>query len=230
MKIHAYCMAFDEAEWIAGYVKSALKYCDSCTVFDNGSADGTPDLAKAAGAEIIMVDPPQPRDCRDYNDKRFGHGWRRNWCIDRIRGKGDWVFNMDADEEMIAKDPDVLRGLISANPGARAFLIMRWDLWGDRDLYRTDWVKPYPWLWQNGIGIRYGTGSPPHEGLVFANGESIRSGAVRVPDAEARILHHHYTRGWKANMHVWGSEANRIRAVEDMRRGSDPKVRRVPWL
>jgi len=230
MRIQAYCMAYDEADWIARYVKSALKYCDGCIVFDNGSADGTPDIAMDAGAEVVMVDPPQPRDCKDYNDPRFGHGWRRNWCIDRLKDKGDWIFNMDADEELIAPDSRILYKLIAENPNKNVFSFNTYELWGDEDLYRIDHKHTSPWLWKNGIGIRYSTTTPPHEPLVFDDGKNIYDQSLHILEDKAKILHYHYTRGWKALRHHWGTEENRIRSVEELRKGSDPKIKRLPWL
>lgn len=226
MLIQAYTMAYNEAEWIRQWVKSALRVCDVATVFDNGSTDRTVELARAAGAEVAHAEP-QPEGCRDYNDPRFGHGRRRNACIAQLRG--DWILNLDADEVLDGPDGDTLRRLIVAYPQAKAFKFLRYNLWCAEDLYRTDWQSWYPWLWKNGEGVRYGTQDPPHEPLVDAAGRNLLETAVGVPEGVGRIIHYHYVRGWKAQMHLKQTAEGIRQAAEELYRGKDPRVERVPW-
>lgn len=53
MKICAALPAWNEAGHIAAVVKGALTYVDAAVVSDDGSTDGTPELAEAAGAVCL---------------------------------------------------------------------------------------------------------------------------------------------------------------------------------
>lgn len=226
LTIQAYAMTFNEAPWIERYVRSALRLCDRCTIFDGGSIDGTQDLARDLGAEVISY--PQPKGALDYNDPRFNHGERRNECISRLTG--DWIFNMDADEELMAESSDQLRVLVSRAFDTIAFKFQRYNLWCAEDIYRTDWMDWYPWLWKNGEGIHYSKRDAPHEPLVASCETNLLVMAMPVNEDKARIIHYHYVRGWKAELHLKSTAAGIRKDAERLRKGGDPRVARLPWL
>lgn len=228
LKIQAYAMTFNEAEWIERYVKSALRLCDRCTIFDGGSIDGTQDKARDLGAEVISY--PQPKGALDYNDPRFNHAERRNECISQLTG--DWIFNMDADEELQAENSLRLRLLIEGggpNSVVTSYSFLRYNLWCAEDLYRVDWMDRYPWLWKNGEGIHYSKRDAPHEPLVGAQEVNLLENAIPVEEGLACIIHYHYVRGWKAEYHLKTTAAGIRKDAERLRKGDDPKVARVPW-
>lgn len=221
-------MAFNEAEWIEQYVRSARRFCDVVTVFDNGSTDGTPKLAADLGAEVVHM-PPQPEGCLDYNDARFEHGRRRNECIAQLRG--DWIFNMDADEVVHTDHEDILRAIVKgAGADQIAFSFLRYNLWCAEDLYRKDWNSRYPWLWKNGVGIHYSAENPPHEPLVDNTGRNLLERAMRVTEEVGCIVHFHYVRGWKAERHLQTTAEGIRKDAERLRAGAEPNVARLPWL
>jgi glycosyltransferase involved in cell wall biosynthesis len=68
-------------------------------VLDSGSTDRTCDLARAGGAGV-------------YVNPFESFGKQRNWALDHIPVKHDWIFHLDADErftpELVAEMNDVL--------------------------------------------------------------------------------------------------------------------------
>lgn len=60
-------------------------WCDDVHVLDSGSTDGTQELARKLGA-TVHVNPFE------------SFGKQRNWAIDNIATRHDWIFHLDADE------------------------------------------------------------------------------------------------------------------------------------
>ena len=85
----------NEAQHIRKCLESIRPFCDEIIIVDTGSTDGTIGIA------------------RDYADKIYSHPWEdhfskaRNLSLSYATGK--WIFVIDADEELVAKDGPVLR-------------------------------------------------------------------------------------------------------------------------
>lgn len=71
-------------------------------VVDSGSTDGTPELAREHGAQVIHHDWP-------------GYSAQRNWALDNLPIEADWVLILDADELITAKLCDDITA-ITAKP------------------------------------------------------------------------------------------------------------------
>ena len=84
---------------------ASLAGCNDIFVLDSGSNDRTNEIAQNAGARVMV------RSFINFADQRnFGH--------EHIPFKNDWVFHLDADEQLT---PDLLREcstLSAQNPGA----------------------------------------------------------------------------------------------------------------
>lgn len=65
---------------------------DRVVVIDNGSSDGTPEIAREAGAHLIHAEG-------SYAASRFGIDWT-NAVLDAW-GRGHWVLVIDADEQLV---------------------------------------------------------------------------------------------------------------------------------
>jgi glycosyltransferase involved in cell wall biosynthesis len=63
----------------------ALSWCDDIVVIDSGSTDRTVDIAKACGARVLT---------RQFDD----FASQRNWGLDTVQFRYDWVLHLDADE------------------------------------------------------------------------------------------------------------------------------------
>jgi glycosyltransferase involved in cell wall biosynthesis len=64
---------------------ASCAWCDDVHVVDSGSTDRTVELARAHGATV-------------HTNPFRSFGQQRNWAIDNIAAKHDWVFHLDADE------------------------------------------------------------------------------------------------------------------------------------
>ncbi|MEE9217571.1 MAG: glycosyltransferase family 2 protein [Acidobacteriota bacterium] len=82
--LSAVIIAVDEAPRIQEAVRSAL-WADEVLVVDGGSRDGTPDLARAAGARVVE---------RPWS----GFSEQKNFAASEARH--DWIFSLDSDERI----------------------------------------------------------------------------------------------------------------------------------
>lgn len=103
--------AFNEANHIAEAVTNALTV-GPVFVLDSMSTDGTPELAKAAGATVVQ-------------QKWLGYARQKNWGLDNLPWKGKWVFILDADERITPELRDELIALAKSDPMEVGFYVNR---------------------------------------------------------------------------------------------------------
>lgn len=108
-------------------INSVRSVADEVVVADTGSTDRTVELAKEMGALVCHF--PW---CDDFSAAR-------NFAIGHA--KGDWIFWLDADEELLAESVGELRASI-VRDDALAFFIRR------QDLKRADRLDYYTMMWQ----------------------------------------------------------------------------------
>lgn len=82
-------------------------WCDDVVILDSGSTDGTVEIAEARGVGV-------------YHHGFESFGKQRNWAIENIPLKHDWVFHLDADEHFTPALVDEMRQRIAAAPGTLA--------------------------------------------------------------------------------------------------------------
>ena len=75
----------DEAKNLPYALASVMQWADRVWVVDSESTDDTCAIAAEAGAEVVV----QPW---------LGHAKQKNWAIQNLDIKADWVFILDADE------------------------------------------------------------------------------------------------------------------------------------
>jgi glycosyltransferase involved in cell wall biosynthesis len=79
-------LTFNEHLHIERCVRSAQQFAKQVFVVDSGSDDGTVEIARSLGAQVVQ------------------HAWENhharqvNWALDNLPIDTDWVFRMDADE------------------------------------------------------------------------------------------------------------------------------------
>jgi glycosyltransferase involved in cell wall biosynthesis len=79
--------AFNEAPYIADVVKRVREHVEQVVVIDDGSADGTADVARAAGATCLQL----PRNCGKASALRAGIAFARDHgftCVITLDGDG----------------------------------------------------------------------------------------------------------------------------------------------
>ena len=108
-------------------IHSVRSVADEVLVADTGSTDKTVDVATEMGA-IVHHFPW----CDDFSAAR-------NFAISHARG--DWIFWLDADEELLAESAEELRASL-AREDALAFFVRR------QDLKRADQLNYYTMMWQ----------------------------------------------------------------------------------
>ena len=85
---------------------------DDIWVVDSASRDGTADLAKTKTAQIVQY---------QWNGQ---YPKKRQWCLDNLSLKYDWVFFVDADEIIPSTLIDEIENLIASVPTEAGFFII----------------------------------------------------------------------------------------------------------
>ncbi|MBI3033890.1 glycosyltransferase [Candidatus Woesearchaeota archaeon] len=103
------CMiARDEEKYISGAIGSVRDVVDEIIVVDTGSRDKTPEIARELGAKVLHF---------KWNDD-FSEA--RNFSL--AGATSDWIFVLDADEEILREDASKLRQLADSGSDACLFV------------------------------------------------------------------------------------------------------------
>jgi len=97
MRICALIPAFNEAPHIASVVEQATPHVAEVVVIDDGSGDGTADIARAAGATCLRL----PRNCGKASALRAGIAFARDHSFTH-------VITLDGDGQHLPEDIPVL--------------------------------------------------------------------------------------------------------------------------
>ena len=98
----------NEEKYIDNCLASVKKIADELIVVDTGSTDRTVEIAQ------------------NYTDKIYFHHWKDSFSEARNHylqyAKGDWIFQIDADEELVQKDIPIIRKAIR-EPGLDGVMV-----------------------------------------------------------------------------------------------------------
>ncbi|HZW06535.1 MAG TPA: glycosyltransferase family 2 protein [Phycisphaerales bacterium] len=179
-------LTLNEANNIRECIASCA-WCDDVHVLDSGSTDGTQLLAEQAGAKVWF--------------NRFeSFGKQRNWAIDNIRLKHDWVLHLDADErctpELIAEIDAVLKG----NPSEAGYYL------ANQMVLMGSW-------------IRYASGYPAYQMRLFHKGRmrftDVGHGQREATDGNIGTLRHPYVHlNFSKGLDDWFARHNRYSTLE----------------
>ncbi|MCR4373574.1 MAG: glycosyltransferase family 2 protein [Acidobacteria bacterium] len=126
-RVSAIVITLNEASHIRECL-AALSWADEVIVVDSNSTDGTPDLARLAGATVISRDWPGYAAQKDFAATHAAH---------------DWILSVDADERVTPELAAEIRRTLES-PGDRAgFRIPRVTFHLGRWIRTTDWYPDY---------------------------------------------------------------------------------------
>lgn len=91
-------------------------------VVDSNSDDGTQDLAKRSGARV---------SCFTWNNI---YPKKKQWCLDNLSLKNDWVFFVDADEIVSAELIGEIETLFARGPDCAGYFVKGFYVIGDKVL------------------------------------------------------------------------------------------------
>lgn len=100
----------NEQQDLPGCLASVAIYTDDCIVLDSGSNDATVAIARAADIPV-------------YVNPFSGFGDQRNWAIDQIPHRYDWVLHLDADERMTPAFASELSAILAKDPPEAGFFV-----------------------------------------------------------------------------------------------------------
>lgn len=114
-------------------IADCIRSCAPCTdihVLDSGSQDRTREIAESLGARV-WVHPFE------------SFGAQRNWAIDNIDTRHDWIFHLDADERLTPELIAELRRVLARDPPDAGFLVPHKLMFMGRWLRRTATYPTY---------------------------------------------------------------------------------------
>ena len=90
----------NEAMNLPHALESVMEWADKVWVVDSESTDDTCEIAKRAGATVVI-------------QKWLGYAKQKNWALEHLDIKSDWVFFLDADEAILPELRDELCAIAS---------------------------------------------------------------------------------------------------------------------
>jgi len=123
-------IAGNEEDCIVEAVRSGA-WADEVLVLDSESSDRTVELARGAGARVV-VEPWR------------GYGAQKNRAAELARN--DWVFSLDADERITTELAENI-GELDERPSQAAFRVRRRNHFGERPIPR------WPWSWDTTVRL-----------------------------------------------------------------------------
>lgn len=145
-------------------LKSIKDYVDEIIIVDTGSTDGTVEIA------------------RRFTDKLYFHAWENSFSKARNQSiayaTGDWIFIMDADEEMLAGNGELLRQAAREAGKADAILVNTVSTYSNGNKTARHNSER---LFRNNGAIHY-------EGIVH----NLVVGHVSVKSSRIELMHYGY--------------------------------------
>jgi len=90
----------------------SASFADEIVVVDSGSSDGTQELARSLGAQVVQF------------QWDGGFPKKKNWALAHVPWKHEWVFILDADERITPALADELRAIIRS-PSCDGYYVNR---------------------------------------------------------------------------------------------------------
>ena len=98
--IEVFIPTLNEEKNLPFALRSVMDWADAVHVVDSGSTDRTRDIAKEMGANVVV-------------QEWLGYARQKNWALDHLPFKSDWIFVLDADEAILPELRDELVAIAS---------------------------------------------------------------------------------------------------------------------
>ncbi len=206
---------------------ASVAWCNDVVVVDSGSTDGTPDIARAAGARVV-----------DFKWNGV-YPKKKNWALANVPWKNDWVFIIDADERATPELQTALRAALGQTQHHGFYVNRRFwflDGWLNHCGYYPSWNLRF---FRHALG-RYeqpaggaGGGSGDnevHEHIELQGLAGYLAGEMEhyaFPDIATWVEKHNRYSNWEARLQIESSHADAT--------GLDPglarkrRLRRLAW-
>lgn len=125
MKLSVAMITLNEEKILEKTLKSVLAIADEIVIVDSGSRDRTEEIAKKYGAKFVHQD-------------WLGYGPQRNKAIALCQG--EWVLNIDADEEISPRLATRIREIIESNrEGKKVYKVSFTSVCFGKKIYHGGW-------------------------------------------------------------------------------------------
>ena len=208
---------------------ASAAFCAEVVVVDSGSTDGTPEVARQAGATVV--------------DFRWGGAFpkKKNWALEHVPWKHDWVFILDADERITPALAAELRAAVAA-PAHDGYYVNR------RFHFLDGWLRHcgyYPSWNLRFFRHRLGRYEQPAGGADSQSGDNevhehvvLRGTAgylradmdhLAFPDIGTWVEKHNRYSNWEARLQVAGEADTAAEAGLDPGLARKRRLRRLAW-
>ena len=126
MNLSIVLITYNEAERLPACLAS-VAFADEVVVVDNGSTDGTVELARSLGARVLQT-PDWP-----------GFGSQKNRAVDLAQGR--WVFSIDADEQVTPELREAILAVVQSqsDDGVAAYSVSRLSSYCGQYMRHSGW-------------------------------------------------------------------------------------------
>jgi glycosyltransferase involved in cell wall biosynthesis len=140
-------LTYNESRNIRDCLQSICDFTDDIVIVDSGSTDDTLDIAALYG-------------CRIYEHPFENYSKQRNWALQNVDCRYNWILNVDADHRLMPAFKDDLRQKFAAGvpEEVKGFMASR------RTMFMGRWIKHgahYPVY--HGVMFRRGSGYCEHK-------------------------------------------------------------------